>query len=87
MATEMTRRDWAELLEPLGNLAELTPPPEVVTRTDNVTSRDWEHIDMCTFRMRVPGGWLVQISSADGDQVALCHVPDAYHRWVLEEAR
>jgi len=57
-------------------------------------SRKWERVEGHTFRLKVPGGWIVQIYncelSPDGSDLnpsspALCFCPDPNHEWLLEE--
>jgi len=59
-------------------------------------SREWERVEGHTFRLKVPGGWLVQIYncelSPDGSNLnpsspGLCFYPDPNHEWLLEEER
>lgn len=56
----------------------------------------WEHIVKTegggalygTFRMKVPGGWVVkQVIQQGTASVALCFVPDPGHEWKLEEPK
>ena len=43
----------------------------------------WEKIDECTHRMKVFGGWVVQVNF--GDSTSVTFVPDQNHHWKLGE--
>lgn len=54
---------------------------------------EWEQIDECSFRMKVPGGWILKVledvvrdtgtgmRSGWDWRVAICFVPDEHHDW------
>lgn len=44
---------------------------------------DWEAIDSDTFRLKVPGGWLVKAYGRSAPSI--CFVPDLDHEWKLEK--
>lgn len=45
--------------------------------------RLWESVSNYCKRLRVPGGWLVDVWNAT-NQHALCFMPDASHTWILD---
>ncbi len=42
----------------------------------------FEYIGDCTRRLKVPGGWLVQINSG-----AMCFVSDPNHKWLSDDTQ
>lgn len=48
--------------------------------------REWEQVTETTFRMKVPGGWIIcdETINPDGTRSAsICNVPDPNHEWEL----
>ncbi len=48
-------------------------------------SRKWEAVNDDTFRMSVPGGWLVNTDNS-GEGAGLCFLPDPKNEWLLDQA-
>ena len=49
--------------------------------------REWETVEEGCLRLKVPGGWLVQIfdyTDNGGMSSAMCFLPDLMQRWDLE---
>lgn len=46
----------------------------------------WEEIDVCTARMKVPGGWIVRsvLTRSTGVSVHQIFVPDPGHVWEIK---
>lgn len=53
--------------------------------------RKWEQINCGTYRLKIPGGWLVSvsedlsISDENSISVSVCFVPDPLSLWILED--
>lgn len=45
--------------------------------------RKWEKIKRFTYRLKVPGGWIV--SDTGGAGLGICFFPDPNYEWMLEE--
>ncbi|MFH1849243.1 MAG: hypothetical protein ABH879_03575 [archaeon] len=47
--------------------------------------RKWETVSSGTYRLLVPGGWLVQVEStySDAYDLAITFFPDPEHSWEL----
>ena len=48
----------------------------------------WEQITSdpeFTFRMKVPGGWLVKVITGPCTAMSICFYPDPMHRWGVEQ--
>lgn len=46
----------------------------------------WELVsvrDGNTYRMRVPGGWLIKVRDRAGEGIAVCFYPDPANLWKL----
>lgn len=52
---------------------------------DSEIGDKWERVDSTTWRLCVPGGWLVQVASLLG--VAVTFFPDASCAWDLSESK
>ena len=51
---------------------------------------EWERIDGYTERFKIPGGWLVRLSSSGRkippvEYVGITFVPDPLHKWDLKK--
>ena len=61
---------------------------------------EWEPIDNYSFRMKVPGGWVLKVledvmrdmapygggmNSGWDWRIAICFIPDPNHEWVIEK--
>lgn len=45
----------------------------------------WEGLDEGTRRLKVPGGWLVNVYELESDSV--CFYPDPKHEWIVDEPK
>jgi hypothetical protein len=47
---------------------------------------EWEELDGVTYRCKVIGGWLVQVSLEKGEQIttSVTFVPDTFWEWEVE---
>ena len=54
-----------------------------------MTKLEWERIAESTFRLRVFGGWLVEVIEFGevNNFPALTFVPDAEHLWTIEQEK
>lgn len=49
--------------------------------------RTWEDLSLLINRLKVPGGWIVRTSRADGNDACQSFLPDPNHEWDLEDER
>ena len=47
--------------------------------------RQWENIDMDTERLKVPGGWIVEVAHVALESISIVYVPDPHEEWHLEK--